>query len=115
MSGLHSIQSYYPTQFDNRTFYSDVSLDHADILQTYNNLIKAHNYKAASQHLYDAVEVGDRNMDYNGAYLWNRLENIIIAIEEYATTELQETNMRPNYSNEAPTGNLVERETVWIV
>lgn len=113
--GLHNQESYYPAWVDDRTFFSDVSLDHADILTTYNNKIKAHNYQEAAQYLNDTVEVGNVDMDYNGAYLWNHFESMIYNIEQWATTRMQKTNIRPYYSSTAPTENLVERQTVWIV
>lgn len=109
---MHTTSTVFPSKIDPRQFFSDVQLQHAVIHDEYNELIKSTNYQGASQYLYRVVEQGNVNMDYNGAYLWNRFDKIIRAIEDYATT-MDSTNARPIYSPTKPTSP--QATTVWIV
>ncbi len=111
MFGLHNTGTVYPAAIDARNFFSDVSLKHAEILNGYNELILNGQYKNASQYLYDNVEVADQDMDYNGAYLWNRLENRIVPLEQFVLS-LPETDVRPHYTSTKPTNAVVK--TQWI-
>ena len=112
MCGLHNTSSVYPGAVDDRSFFSDVRLRHADILSGYHNLISNMKYQEASQYLYDNVEVADQDLDYNGAYLWNRIENKIFPLEQKCTS-LEDTLIRPHYNPTKPS-NGVEKKTVWI-
>ena len=108
---MHNTSTVFPDDTDSRQFFSDVSLQHADIRNGYNELIKSQEYQRASQYLYDNVEVPNVNMDYNGSYLWNRLDNIIAALEDYAVN-MDSTNARNYYSSEEPTETW--DDMVWI-
>lgn len=98
----HSTSTNFPDSVDTRRFFSDVSLPHGEILEGYNDLIKQQKYQEASQYLYNNVEVPNVNMDYNGSYLWNKIDNQLVAIENYATT-MDSTEVRPHYDTVAPT------------
>ncbi len=80
-------------------------------MRGYRNLLLEKDYVGASQYLYNNIEVANRDMDYNGAYLWNTLENRIFAIENYVVS-LGGSNVRPHYSNVPPT-QLLEHMS-WI-
>lgn len=71
-------------------------------MRGHRNYLEQKDYVGASQYLYDSVEVANQNMDYNGAYLWNTVENRVTAIENYAIS-MEKTNVRPYCSNEHPT------------
>ena len=109
---MHNTASVFPGNVDSRSFFSDVQLKHATIHNGYNDLIKSASYQAASQYLYDDVEVPNVNMDYNGAYLWNRFDNIVSAIEGYVTT-LEPTDVRPYYDEPEPSDKW--QNMTWIV
>lgn len=109
---MHKTASKFPGSIDTRSFFSDVQLSHATIHDGYNNLIKSANYQGASQYLYTNVEQANVTMDYNGAYLWNRFDNVIKAIEDYMVA-MDTTNARPVYSTTKPTSP--QAQTVWIV
>ena len=94
---MHNTSSVFPNKIDSRQFFSDIQLQHATIHDGYNELVKSKKYLGASEYLYRVVEQGNVNMDYNGAYLWNRFDNIIRAIEVYALT-MESTNARPIYN-----------------
>lgn len=111
MSGLHNTSSVFPDSVDARAFFSDVQLRHASIHNGYNELIQSADYQGASQYLYTNVEQANVNMDYNGAYLWNRFENIVRAIEDYALA-MDSTEARNVYSQEEPTETWDNQ--VWI-
>lgn len=102
MFGLHRTTTSFPGSVDARSYYSDVSLQHTDVMNNYNRLIKQKKYKEASQYLYDTIESQNMNLDYNGAYVWNRTDNQMVAIENYAVNVMEETNIRPHYSNGSP-------------
>ncbi len=103
---MHNTSSVFPGNTDSRQFFSDVQLQHATIHDGYNGLVKSGNYLGASQYLYRVVEQGNVNMDYNGAYLWNRFDNIIRAIEDYVIS-MDSTNARPIYNG----GGMYEQHT----
>lgn len=98
----HNTATTFPTEIDQRRFFSDVRLSHANIMNAYKDLISAEDYVGASQYLYDAVEGGNVNMDYNGAYVWNTMENRIVAIENYLRGS-DSTSARPYISDTEPT------------
>ena len=98
----HSSSTSFPVSIDPRMYYSDISLQHTDILDGYNNLVSSGQYQQASRYLYNNVEVPNVNVDYNGAYLWNMFDNRIEAIESYAYT-MPATDSRCYYSRYEPT------------
>jgi hypothetical protein len=99
---MHNTSTVFPESFDNRFFFNDVRLRHADIMRGYRDYLLNKDYVGASQYLYNNVEIANQDMDYNGAYLWNTLENRVSAIENYAIS-MEETNVRPYCSNVPPT------------
>lgn len=107
----HSSSTSFPDQIDDRNYFTDVVLQHTDILQSYQELIDAGQLKEASQYLYDNVEAPGLDMDYNGSYLWNRFETKIPSIEQYAL-DMEATNIRGTYSRTEPTGKA--KGHVWI-
>jgi hypothetical protein len=109
---MHSTSTVYPGNIDPKLFFSDVSLRYARIHDTYNNMINDEDYVAASQYLYNNVESQNVDMDYNGAYLWNRFENMLLAIENY-TMSMDSTNTRPYYQTTEPKN--IPAKTVWIM
>jgi len=108
---MHNTTSSFPGTVDTRHFFSDVQLQHADIHNGYNDRIKSANYQGASQFLYTNVEQANVDMDYSGAYLVNRYDNMIVAIENYVLS-MAPTNARPVYSRTEPTN--VQVQTVWV-
>ena len=108
---MHNTASVFPGEVDSRAFFSDVQLKHATIHNGFNDLIKSAHYQEASQYLYQNVELANVNMDYNGAYLWNRFDNILRAIEDYAVA-MDATDARPVYSPTEPTEKWINQ--VWI-
>ena len=108
---MHNTSSVFPGEVDSRAFFSDVQLKHATIHDGYNALIKSADYQGASRYLYQNVEQANVNMDYNGAYLWNRFDNILKAVEDYAVA-MDATGARPVYSSEEPTETWENQ--VWI-
>lgn len=111
--GLHNSSSIFPASIDAREFFSDLKLRHTDIRDGFNALIKNQQYQQASQYLYDNIEAANLDMDYNGAYLWNRIENKLVVIEqEYLN--MPDNLVRSTYGSTAPTTNRVNRKTVWI-
>lgn len=108
---MHDTSTVFPENIDSRRVFSDVQLKHAEIHKEYNALIKAKDYQGASEHLYASVEEANVDMDYNGSYLWNRIDNAIEAIEEYVVT-LPDTNARAHYSQTEPP--VKQENMAWI-
>ena len=108
---MHDPTTHFPGELDSRIYYSDVSLKEKDLLDGYNELIKQQKYKDASQYLYDNIEVPDRNVGYNGAYLWNMMTNRVVAIENEVQT-IDSTLTRPYYGDTKPSELRVGM--VWI-
>lgn len=108
---MHTSATSFPEDIDNRVYYTDIGLQHTDILQAYNELVNDGQYKQASQYLYDNVEVENLNVDYNGAYIWNMFENRLSAIEDYAL-DMEATDTRGIYGSTEPIGQPKNR--VWI-
>ena len=113
MYGLHRTDTVFPGGVDDRSYYSDVSIAHKETLNGYNELIKQQKYQEASQYLYDNIESQNVNLDYNGSYVWNRADNQMVALENYAVG-MDETHIRPHYGSTHPTETYVN-ETTWIV
>lgn len=107
----HSSSTAFPTDINPRNYISDISLQHTNILDGYNTLVSNGQYQQASQYLYDNIETPNIEVDYNGAYFWNRCDNRIEAIENYALT-MPETTARGVYSKYEPTSKYIGQ--VWV-
>lgn len=101
------ISTSFPNQLDDRMFWSDVDLNHAEILLRYEKYIERQQLKEASQYIY---ENGD-DIDWYGAYLLNKIELQIRTIGEFL---LQKETHAPifYYGSSEPTE--VEENMVWI-
>ena len=73
------ISTNYPDLLDDRIFWSDIDLDHADLLIRYEEFIANRQYKQASEYI---AENGDE-VDWFGAYLFNKIELQLKTIGEY--------------------------------
>lgn len=102
MFGLHRTTTAFPGSIDARSYYSNVSIPHKNTMKSYNELILQQKYKEASQYLYNNIESKNVDLDYNGAYVWNRTDNQMVALENYAVNVMEETEVRPYYSNNRP-------------
>lgn len=107
----HTSTTAFPADIDPRSFFSDISLKHTNILNGYNTLVSNGQYQEASQYLYDQIEAPDIDVDYNGAYLWNRFDTRLLSIESYALT-MDTTSARCVYSNVEPVS--MQKGKVWI-
>lgn len=70
-------KSVFPEDIDLRCFMSDTDLEHVDLLQQYQNLIRNHRYSDASR----LLESSDSF--YYGAYLFNMFEHRLYQIGQY--------------------------------
>jgi len=110
---VHPTTTVFPGDIDSRSYYSDVTLKHTNIMKEYNELVLQQRYQDASQYLYDNIETQNVNLDYNGSYVWNKADNQMAAIENYAVYVMEETNIRPHYDYGAP-GNNRHQDMTWI-
>ena len=88
----------FPNEIDPRIFFSDVDLDHLDVLNEHKTLISSESYTNASE-LLNGSEI-----DFYGAWLLNLLENRLEAIGSFL---LQKS--KPNlqvYSNNEPVAKM---------
>lgn len=69
--------SVFPEHIDSRSFMSDIDLEHLDLLQQYQNLLRRKEYNKAS----DLLEKYDSF--YYGASLFNMLEDRLYKIGQY--------------------------------
>ena len=70
-------KNVFPEQIDSRLFMSDTDLEHIDLLQQYQNLLRRKKYSDAS----DLLENSDSF--YYGASLFNLLEDRLHRIGQY--------------------------------
>ena len=111
---MHNTDTVFPESIDSRFFFSDASLKEKDLLNGHHELIKSEHLKEASQYLYDNVEAGNRDVSYNGAYIWNTFDNRVIAIEEYVASHSGDTKVRPTYSDTEPAFGQRFVGMVWV-
>ncbi len=111
---MHNTSSSFPGKIDTRTYFSDASLKEQDLLEAHHSLIKEGLLKEASQYLYDNIEAGNRDVSYNGAYIWNTFDNRVIAIEEYVASHSGNTKVRPTYSDSEPPYSQRFVGMVWV-
>ncbi len=111
---MHNTSSSFPGKIDTRTYFSDASLKEQDLLEAHHSLIKEGQFKEASQYLYDNIEAADRNVSYDGAYLWNTMDNRVVAIENYVVSSVSNTKVRPTYSDTEPAYSQRFVGMVWV-
>ena len=98
---MHKTSTTFPSKVDTREFFSDASLKEQDLLEAHHSLVKQGQLKEASQYLYDNVEAADRNVSYDGAYIWNMMDSRLVAIEDYVVSH-PTTKVVPYYSDNEP-------------
>ena len=108
---VHKTTTVYPGDIDSRSYYSDVTLKHTNIMKGYNELILQQRYQDASRYLYDNIETQNIDLEYNGAYIWNRIDTQLLSIEHFMY-DILETNARPHYDYTAP--SYPSLNTTWI-
>lgn len=97
-------KSVFPQDIDLRCFISDTDLEHVDLLQQYQNLIRNHRYSNASR----LLESSDSF--YYGAYLFNMFEHRLYQIGQYV---LKKDKVKLGYyQNEVPV--LPKKGMYWI-
>ncbi len=95
----------YPNDIDKRSYFSDVTLDKVSIINAHHAYVRAQNY-------HDAAETAENaNVDYYGAYLFNRLEEILYQIGGALRTS-NVSVLRPYVSKNPP--KTVGKGMVWI-
>ena len=97
----------FPGDIDDRVYFSDVSLKHADVLEEYSSRMSAGEYQSASQYL--ASHKND--VDYYGADIFNIVENRLVAIETYARDVMPEVD-RGYYGSEEPSETY--EHMIWV-
>lgn len=108
---MHNTDTVFPDNIDSRSLFSDLSVAHTNLIDGYNELIRNKSYKSASQYLYDNIEVPNLDVDYDGAYLWNRFDKRIATIENYVISESDNPN-RNYYQDSEPTDK--HQNMIWI-
>lgn len=104
---MRNVNSVFPDAIDERIFFSDVDLEHLELMQTYQNLIKQSKYTEASELL------NNSDASFYGAWILNLLENRLHNIGDYLINneniEKPPTNL---YQDNAPES--IENNLVWI-
>ena len=102
-----STEPVFPSDIDARVYFSDVSLQHADVLEAYGAEMSAGNYQAASTYL----GAHKTDVDYYGADIFNLLEKRIYVIEEYARDVMPEVD-RGYYGSDEPSNPY--QNMIWV-
>lgn len=97
--------SIFPNGIDSRIFFSDISIDHTDLMSQYQSLIKQGKYSEASQLL------NNSDASFYGAWIFNLFDNRLKNIGEYILT-LEKPKLTV-YQNTEPNEGLVKNLT-WI-
>ncbi len=102
---LCDTQSNYPDSIDEMTFFSDVPLSKAEIMDMYNQLIAQGNFDEANEYMNRQEGIFTFSADY-----FNLIENRIHALQTYLLTK---TKKHPFvFSENQPTN--VEVGCIWI-
>lgn len=99
--------SAFPEGKDKRTYFSDVSLNHIDILNKQHTEMLFKKYKEAAQTVHQS------GIPYYSAELFNFLEDAIYKIGLYLKTEMEHI-YRPLFQEEMPSGEDWHKNTIWI-
>ncbi len=87
----------FPKEYDARSFFSDVDLDHVQLMNDHHSYVGAKQFKMASK----IAESSEQ--DYYGAYLFNAIEARLKSIGEYLSLrKLSVEKVRPVYQEEKP-------------
>ena len=97
--------SIFPNGIDSRIFFSDISIDHIDLMSQYQSLIKQGKYSEASQLL------NNSDASFYGAWIFNLFDNRLKNIGEYILT-LEKPKLTV-FQNTEPNEGLVQNLT-WI-
>ena len=72
----------FPQDIDSRFFFQDVCIEKIKLLNTYLTYLNSRQYSLASNYL------NRSGLDYHGAWLYNKLENRLVALGEYVLNKL---------------------------
>lgn len=93
---------------DDRLFFSNLSLRYAKDNRAFTDLIRAQQYKDASEYLHEEVY----GKKYYGADLFNSIDQRLYDIEIYATQVAETTKARVIYDSYPPSD--VEEGMMWV-
>ena len=79
----HNTGSVFPYNIDPRMYYQDVQLYQLDVKANYDAALDNNQYSAASQILQNS------DMDYYGAYFFNKSEDKLLAVQNYEYTKVK--------------------------
>ena len=99
--------SVFPENIDARACFSDISLEHADVLENYSALVKNGNYREGSA----LLDANKQYVDYYGADMFNLMENRVVNIEDYVINTMEHVD-RGYYGSEEPID--AKLHSVWM-
>lgn len=102
---MKNIISIYPDGIDSRVFFSDLSLEHVDLMNQYQSLIAQNKYSDASK------LVNESDASFYGAWIYNLLDYRLCNIGNYLLTKEQPKLI--TFQSEEPSDDLSLNMT-WI-
>lgn len=99
--------SNYPDKVDDMIFFQDNSLEKADIMKHYNELIAQGKYSEASNYISQQEGVYGFFADY-----FNLIENRIYSLQDYLLTKTKNNPFVSSQNDNEP--DSVTQNTIWI-
>lgn len=95
----------FPEKIDDLLFFHDVDIPHVEIFKKYQELLNTNQYTEA------ALYIQESGIPYYGAALFNLIESMIYAVQNYLLNDNPKSN--PHIVSDSEPANALE-DTIWI-